>query len=396
MRNVLVGLLALTLVGLAGCASKEQTSLKIYVQQKLYDKAIAQGGQALQKTPNSGDTHYFMGAAYFGKDADLKPEAEGYADSSAEYLAKAYQHFTKAKEFAPGPWGKSSDENIVAMYGRHFNRAVIAGKKKEYDVAALEYRLATIADPENYEAYYNHAASLAPLASEAKKAGDDAKFNEMSEAILKDLDQVIAKNPTKKEQLVSAHQSKGEILYQRGDQKGAQESYKKAIELDPENYELLTTVAERYYNAEDWENAANYFEQSLAIQERLNLIEDSDKDTYLAVGTAYLKSGKRDEAIAAYDKALKLKPNDPDIMYAIMVAHYKGGEEAEKANRMDEAKDRCNKCIAVGNDLIRIDSGRMQAWQVRGYCKRIVGDTAGAAIDLKKFNELRTAGASSK
>jgi tetratricopeptide (TPR) repeat protein len=390
MRNVLLGLGALILVALAGCASKEQTSLKIYVQQKLYDKAIAQGGQALQKTPDNGDVHYFMGAAYFGKDNDLKPEAEGYADSSAAFLAEAYKHFMKAKEVSPGPWGKSCDENIVSMFGRHFNRGVIAAKKGENDLAALEYRLATIADPENYEGYYAHAAALAPLAMKAKKDGDDAKFKEMSDAVLKDLDKVIASNPPKKEHLVSALQSKGEIHYQRGEVKEAQAAYSKAIELDPENYELMTTVAERYFNAGSFEDAANYFEQSLGIQERLNLIEDSDVETYGILGACYNKLGKRDEAIAAFEKASKLKPNDPAIMYNIMVQQYKAGEAAEKEGQMAEAKDRCNKCIALGNDIIRLDANRADAFQVRGYCKRIVGDTAGAAIDLKRFNELRT------
>jgi hypothetical protein len=58
---------------------------------------------------------------------------------------------------------------------------------------------------------------------------------------------------------------------------------------------------------------------------------------------------------------------------------------------MDEAKANCSKCISIGNDVIRIDSSKPEYWQVRGYCKRIMGDTAGAASDLKKFNELRAA-----
>ena len=62
MRKLSLGLLALILVGLMGCSSKEQTSVKISTRQKLYDKAINQGNMALAKNPNDGDTHYFMGA----------------------------------------------------------------------------------------------------------------------------------------------------------------------------------------------------------------------------------------------------------------------------------------------------------------------------------------------
>src|SRR6185436_8957139 len=175
MRKMSWGVVVTILAGLLmGCASKEQTSVKIYVQQKLYDKAIAQGSLALAKNPNDGDTHYFLGASYYGKDADLKPEAEGYADSSEAFLKKAYYHFGKAKELAPGAWGKSCDDNIVSMFGRHYNRGVIATKKGAHAEAAIEYRLAAVAAPENYQGYYAHAAAILPLANEAR--ADKEKF----------------------------------------------------------------------------------------------------------------------------------------------------------------------------------------------------------------------------
>jgi protein O-GlcNAc transferase len=390
MRKLSWALAALALFGWIGCATQSETSLKIYVQQKLYDKALAQGNLALQKTPDNADVHYFMGAAFFGKDTDLKTDAEGYADSSAHYLSEAYKHFTKAKELAPGQWGKDCDDNIVSMFGRHYNRGVIASKKNDHTEAAVEYHLATIADPQNYEGYYAHASALAPLAMQAKKDDQEDKFMEMSGAVIKDLQKVIDLNPSKREHLVSAWQSMGEIQYQRGEIEQAQASYKKAVELDPENYDLMSTLADRFYNSQDYENAASYWAQSLAIQERLNLIEASDVSTYTALAAAYMKLNRRDDAIQAYEKALALKPDDPDILYGMMVAYYRLGESAEKEGRMDEAKQYCSKCIDVGNDLIRVDSQRPDAWQVRGYCKRIVGDTPGAAIDLKRFQELRS------
>jgi len=364
MRKLSWALAALALFGWLGCASQSETSLKIYVQQKLYDKAIAQGNMALQKTPDNADVHYFMGAAFFGKDTDLKTDAEGYADSSAHYLSEAYKHFTRAKELSPGQWGKDCDDNIVSMFGRHYNRGVIASKKNDHTEAAM--------------------------AMQAKKDDQEDKFMELSGVVIKDLQKVIDLNPSKREHLVSAWQSMGEMQYQRGEIEQAQASYKKAVELDPENYDLMATLADRFYNAQDYENAASYWAQSLAIQERLNLIEPTDVETYTALAAAYNKLNRRDEAVQAYEKALALKPNDPDIMYGIMVTYYKSGESAEKEGRMDEAKQYCGKCIDVGNDLIRIDSQRPEAWQVRGYCKRIVGDTPGAAIDLKRFQELRS------
>lgn len=388
MRKLTLGLGAV-LLALAGCAPKEVTSLKIYVQQRNYDKAIEQGNKALVTNPNSGDTYYFLGAAYYGKDADLKPEAETYADSSEKFLKLAYQDFIKAKTLSPAAWGKSADDNIVSMFGRHFNRGVVASKNGHHSEAAVEYRLATLADPENYQGYYARAGSLMQLAKDEKVASDDAKRDQIYEAVLTDLNKVLELKPTERDVQVNTYVAKGEVLYKRKDTKGAQEAYGEAVKLDPENYDLMKTMGDRFYNEQDFENAEKYFEDSLAIQERLKLIGPDDYETYEALANARVKLSKRDEAIEAYQKALDLKPNDQDTMYNIMVTHYKVGEAAEKEAKMDEAKERYQQAIVIGNELIRLNPNEPKYWQVLGYCKRGIGDTAGAARDLKRYQDLR-------
>jgi tetratricopeptide (TPR) repeat protein len=331
-----------------------------------------------------------MGAAYYGKDLDLKPEDPTYADSSEAYLLKAYNHFEKAKELSPGSWGKSVDDNIVSMFGRHFNRGVIATKKNANAEAAVEYRLASVADPLNYQGYYAHAASLLPLAGAAEKT-DAAAAKEMYAAALKDLDKVIELKPPDKEKLVSTYQTKGEVLYRQGDIKGGQDAYAKAVELDPENYEMLRTMGERFYNQGDYPSAADYLTQSLSIQERLNLIEADDSETYSIVGSVYSKQNQFDQALPAFQKALDLQPNSEEAMYNILVTHYKAGDAAEKAGQADDAKAHYNEGIKMCSKLIAVNANRPEYWQVCGYCKRGIGDTAGAARDLKRFNELKNA-----
>ncbi len=393
MRKLSLGAVLLLVVAL-GCATKEETSIKIYVQQKLYDKAIAQGSQALLKNPNNGDTHYYLGAAYYGKDGDLKQEAEGYADSSEVYMRKAFAHFSKAKELSPGSWGKSVDDNIVSMFGRHFNRGVIASKRGDHAIAASEYALARVADPENYQSYYAHAGSLWPLASAAKTKGDDAEFTRITDALISDLNKVLELNPPEREVKVNTHTTLGEVHFKRGENDKAMEQYVEAIKMDPENYELMDTIGQRLYNSQDWVNAVKYLDESLAIQERLNLVDTDDIETLNALAGAQLKLGKRDDAIVTFDKLLKLVANDPakkaNVLYNVMVTYYKAGESAEKEGNADSAKENYNKCIACGSDLLKIESTRAEIFQVLGYCRRGIGDTAGAARDLKRFSELRT------
>ena len=389
MRRYTMAVVVALAVGFVGCASKEKTGMKIYVQQKLYDKAIAQGMQALAQNENDGDTHYFMGAAYFGKDNDLSTEAPEYADSSAVWVAKSYMHFTKAKQLAEASWGVSADENIVSMFGRHFNRGVIAQRNNDHKTAAMEFKLATVADPENYTGYYQHAQALLDQANEAKKAGREEDFTTLTDGVLADLDRVLALDPKEKEVLVTVHQARGEVLYRRKDLAGAQEAYKKAIALSPENHQLILTVADRYYNAEDWEDAAALYQDALSIKERLNIIDDKDIPNYSALGNALSKLNRRPEAIANYEKVLALKADDTGTLYNLMVTVYKSGDEAEKGGDMPTAKQFYAKAISLGDQLIGIDAKRPEYWQVRGLCKRGVGDFAGAARDLKEYQDLK-------
>ncbi len=397
MRKLILGLVALSILGLVGCGGGaggvNKTSMKIYVHEKLFDKAIAQGVKALALNAADGDTHYFLGAAYFGKDSELKPEAPAYGDSAELFLSKAYEHFGSAKKYAAGAWGKSADDNIVSLFGRHYNRGVIATKKGDNATAALEYRLATIADPENYAGYYAHAAAIWELAKVAKRAKDETHFTEMTDAALRDLEKVIELKPAEKDKVVSVWQTKGEVLWQKGQKKESQEALARAIELDPENYELPRVIGSRLYNDGDLEGAIEYLTLSLSVKERLAQISPDDAETYSVIGLIYTKQIKFDDALASYDKALKLTPEGQpayeEALYALLVTHYKAGDAFEKDGKMDEAKAHYNEGIKVGTQLVGINPNKDTAYQVLGYCQRGIGDTAAAARSLKKFSELR-------
>jgi Flp pilus assembly protein TadD len=249
--------------------------------------------------------------------------------------------------------------------------------------------LAATADPENYKGFYARASAEWELMKAAQAAKNDAEVTQISDRIITDLDKVLELNPEDKDTKVAVYQTKGDVLYKRGDVKGAQAAYKQAVQLSPEDYKLRSTVADRFYNESDWENAAAYFQDALSLKERLNLIGKEDANTYLALGKALTELGRRDEAAAAYEKALALEPNDPATIYNLMVTHYKSGEAAEKASDMPTAKQHYMQTISLGDQLISADDKQPQYWQVRGLAKRGVGDFAGAARDLKKYQELK-------
>src|SRR5262245_23799917 len=238
MRKRIVGVI--TVVALAGCPFQEP-SIEKQVQQKLYDKAIAQGLRALRDDANNVDAHYFLGAAYDGKDLELDPQGATYADSSAAYLRKAAMHFGRARDLSPEKWRTPVDANLAAMFDRHFDRGVTASKTGAAAEAVVEYRLAIVADPTNFEGYYAHAAALLPLALAAATT-DKRASEQMYAAALENLDMVIQLQPAETDKLVATYQAKAEVLYRLGDAKGAAEDYRKAVELETEGYETPITI----------------------------------------------------------------------------------------------------------------------------------------------------------
>jgi tetratricopeptide (TPR) repeat protein len=149
--------------------------------------------------------------------------------------------------------------------------------------------------------------------------------------------------------------------------------------------------AQTLIDAGDYAAAADYLGQCLSIQERLNLIDAGDAEHFSIIGTVYSKQSQWDQALPAFQKALELSGNSEEAMYNVLVTHYKAGDAAEKDGRMDEAKGHYNECIKTGSKLLAMNATKPEYWQVCGYCKRGIGDTAGAARDLKKFTELRNA-----
>ena len=210
--------------------------------------------------------------------------------------------------------------------------------------------------------------------------------------MLNDLNKVLELGTNDKETTIAVYQTIGDVQYSNGNLEEAQESYKKAVALSPENYNLLITMGERFYREQDYDNAAAYYQDAVSVKERLNLIDSDDAEVYSSLGHSLSQMGRRDEAIVAYEKVLEIDPTDINTKYNIMVTFYKSGEQAEKDGNTQAAKQYYGKAVEIGNELIGVEPGKPEYWQVRGLCKRGLGDFAGAARDLKEFRDLRSGG----
>lgn len=111
----------------------------------------------------------------------------------------------------------------------------------------------------------------------------------------------------------SAHLDRGWELVQRGDSHGAEQSARRALELDgqsPEAYNLLGYVAALQGEFDD---AIEAYRQAIAL-------DDSYLEAMLNAAEVYIHPlGDFDEAIAMCDQALDLADNDDEVVDALLL-----------------------------------------------------------------------------
>ena len=152
-------------------------------------------------------------------------------------------------------------------------------------------------------------------------------------------------------------QSLGMAYYKMGKKHEAHFYWRTALEIEPENkfiWDLIRKIvkerdggdvsmdiekwaghykeAQRYYKEKNYEKAASEFE----LASKYN---PSDSRTYFSIGAAYKAMDKIDEAISAWQKALKFKPDDLMIMKLISLAK----EKKERDSAMVKAQEAVKK-----------------------------------------------------
>lgn len=144
---------------------------------------------------------------------------------------------------------------------------------------------------------------------------------------------------------VNVHNSIGVCHGDRGDWDSALASFHKAMELDPEDAFAVYNAGYIYMQKEAYETALDYFERALKIDENifellfhtgrahyergrpekaLSYIERAMETennpagiVYRTIGDCNLALGNMDDAIKAYNNALKLRPDDAHSLSAL-------------------------------------------------------------------------------
>ena len=96
------------------------------------------------------------------------------------------------------------------------------------------------------------------------------------------------------------------------------------LKSDPRNLELLTSVGNLYYDAQQYQVAVDYYGRVLQINA-------SDAAVRTDMATAYWYMGNADTAIAEFNKALKYAPSNPNALFNLGLVKWQGKHDGAGA-----------------------------------------------------------------
>jgi tetratricopeptide (TPR) repeat protein len=155
----------------------------------------------------------------------------------------------------------------------------------------------------------------------------------------------------------------GRHLSEEGKYLEAIEEYKKALEIDPEQTNIIAYMAESYSKLNKDADALEIYKKAIAIK-------PNDASLYRSMGVLLSKMGKNAESQEAFNKATALNPGGAaQDNYNIGVTLFNGGHMAEAAEAFKKA--------------IAADANYAEAYYQLGMC--LAGETDTMPEAIKAF-----------
>lgn len=312
------------------------------------DKVLDYMYQNLQNSPLTADSCYEFAyelhkanklddaIVYYNQTIKLdKNNADAYINLSQVYRQKA--DYAKALEVIKQA-GVIAPENALV--------------KKQYDVIAKEY-----------------GANNLNLASNAYESGDYQKAIEMYKKI----------DPPTADSLMGIAASYQSL----NNKEQAIEYYKKAMNADSKNAELPYYIAALYADSNDMNNAKTYIEMALSknpassnIKEMAKYINAKLSEDVLTQAVDMYDKQKYNEAIALFDKVLKLDSENASVYYYRALSY--------------DALNNYQKAVADYKSVLKYAPDMIIAYYSLGVDYDSMGNYQSAKQNYQKYVELAT------
>ena len=338
----------------------------------LLDKARVDIDKAIvnEKTMGKAKTWYTRGEIYQGM---LESPIFGKQLQPGEGVQKAFESYAKTIEIdtKTGEFGKQAVTRMDGLYGQAFNDAVTSYNAKEYDKAIASYKLASQIKPQDttavlYSAYaseakqdfaaakasynqllgmnYKSVTLYSRLLQMAKMQKNEAEVaSVVKDALvayptnkafmLEDLNMSLASGKGedalgKINKSIAADPSNSNLYAVRGSMYDQQKKtdlalldYKKAVELDPNNFDAQFNLGVYNYN-----KAADSYTKASKM----------DLKTYQVSGKKFEVQGKKffEASVPYFEKALLLQPDDRNTLVSLQKVYFRLGRtvDSERLN----------------------------------------------------------------
>jgi tetratricopeptide (TPR) repeat protein len=222
---------------------------------------------------------------------------DGFGAASADIHVsqlKANPPLNVTLQRASGSSGLQTDEAGRSLLDT--GNALLEAEKYDEALAAFEGFSAKY--PEIYAARLNVATAL-------MKKGDLDRAESEFRGVLDKAAQAPGGAPANKEASLRALSGLGELALKRGDFTAAQESFRKALEISPEDAVAAYNVGEIFFSNQQIDDAITYFELAARIK------KDWPK-AHHRLGLVYLNKGDFDKALENLKKFVELDPENPE------------------------------------------------------------------------------------
>ena len=208
--------------------------------------------------------------------------------------------------------GGQSPTNMAMIY---VNRGSAYGDKKDYDRAIADYSKAIQLNPRYADAYYSR--------------GTIYRYKGDLDRAIADYRLAIRANPNH----VHAYYGRGIAYSSKADYGGAIADFEQTLRLDPNYADTRYQLANAYNGKGDVALNNNAYDEAIASFDRSIRLQPASGWPYTHRGEAYRRMGDLDRAIADLDQALKLSPGLTEAFTLRGLAYRaKGNTEAAKSD----------------------------------------------------------------
>jgi protein O-GlcNAc transferase len=275
---------------------------RIAQQEGEHNRAVDYFEKARQYEPKMPDINYRLGKAY---------KALGKPD---EAIAALTENTTLSPE-AP--------ESFLALGELHL-------QKQEYETARKDYEAALARDPNLSKAYYGLATAAARLGQREQASTYRQQFKAVEE---KEREVAREKRATydplalTRASVAHTHTDVGRVLQVNEQMASAEQLWRRAAQLDPNNVACRFSLADYYFRANRFAEARPWYEQIIRIQ-------PDNGVAYFFLGHIHEKLGQKTMAQQAYEKVIEVSPDRPEGFLALARFLWENEGDLERARQL--------------------------------------------------------------